>query len=227
LNPLSPEEIQALARIDSPTVSNAIEAFQVRDATHGYASLELRHLCPEQAIMVGYAFTCTSDTTSPAPRQPTKEQELFEALADAPKPAVVVIKDVGSNRLRSCHAGDVLSSIFQKLGAVGLVTDGGVRDLSGIKERAPGFHVFSPGLVVSHGIPTFLEIGVAVSVCGLTVRPYDLLHGDENGLLIIPSEVAGRVAARAKAVWEKERNLISFIHGDDFSLTELKTRMSH
>ena len=224
---LSLEELKALSEIDSPTVSNAIEAFNVRDPTGGYASMELRCLYPDLGAMVGYAITCTADSTSPAPRRPTKESELLEAVQAAPKPAIVVIKDIGPNRLRSCHAGDVLCSIFQRLGVIGLVTDGGIRDLSGIRQRVPGFHVFASGLVVSHGIPTFLEIGITVSICGLTIRPGDLLHGDENGLLVIPAEIAGRVAAQAKLVWEKEHNLLDFVRSDAFSLEELKSRMYH
>jgi len=224
---LSDRQLEALAKIDSPTASNAVEAFDVRDPTRGYASMELRCQTPDLSPMVGYALTCTADSTSPAPRRQTKEAELFDAVLAAPKPVVVVIKDLGPNRLRSCHAGDVLCNVFQRLGAVGLVTDGGVRDIGGIKERAQGFQVFSAGLVVSHGIPTFLEIGVAVSICGLTIRPGDLLHGDENGLLAIPPGIADRVADQAQLVWEKERSLLEFIHGDVFSLDELKRRMYH
>ena len=224
---LSPKDLNDLSKIDSPTVSNAIEAFDVRDPTGGYASMELRCQLPNLGAMVGYAITCTADSTSPAPRRPTKEAELFDAVQAAPKPAIVVIKDVGPNRLRSCHGGDVLCSIFQRLGVIGLVTDGGIRDLENIKQRVPDFQVFTPGLVVSHGIPTFLEIGVTVSICGLTIRPGDIVHGDKNGLQVIPPEVAGRVAAQAELVWEKERSLLEFIHSDEFSLEELKRRMYH
>lgn len=87
---LSAQELEALAGRDSPTVSNAIEAFGVRDATSGYASMELKHLCPDSGVMLGYALTCLADSTLPAPRRPTKEHDLFEALANALKPAVVV-----------------------------------------------------------------------------------------------------------------------------------------
>jgi 4-hydroxy-4-methyl-2-oxoglutarate aldolase len=224
---LTPEELGALARIDSATVSNAIETFNVRDHTAGYTSLELRCLTPELPPMVGYAITCTSDSTMPGPRRPTKEHEFFEAIAAAPKPAILVIKDMGTDRLRSCYGGDVLATIARRLGAIGLVTDGGVRDLAGIRQRVPGFQVFASGFVVSHGIPTFLDVGVTVSICGVPICPGDLLHGDENGLLVIPSEVAGRVAAQAEAILTQERDLIAFIHSDSFSLEGLKERMSH
>jgi len=224
---ISPDELKALAAIDSPTVANAIEAFGVRDATRGYASLELRCLFPDLPPVVGYAVTCTADSTSPAPRRPSRDLELYEAVQAAPKPAIVVLKDAGPNRLLSCHAGDVMSTIFQRVGAIALVTDGGVRDLTGIRQRAPGFQVFAAGTVVSHGIPTILEVGVTVSVCGLTIQPGDLLHGDANGLLLVPAEIAERVAAQAERVWERESRLVDLVRSDAFSLEELGRRLTH
>jgi len=222
---LSQDELRALADIDSPTVSNAIEAFEVRDATRGYASMDLHCMYPDLGPMVGYAVTCTADTTSPAPRRPTVESELFEVVQSSPKPAIVVIKDISPHSARSCHAGDVLCSIFQRLGAVGLVTDGGIRDVSAIRERVPRFQVFAGGLVVSHGIPTFVEIGVTVSICGLIVQPGDLLHGDENGLLSIPPEISACVAEQARVVSDRERELLDLVRSDAFSLEELKSRL--
>ena len=227
MSQLSLKEIDTLAGIDSPTVSNAVETFKVRDPTSGYASVELRCQFPSLKPMVGYAMTVTADSTSPLPKGETKEIELFEAVRDAPRPVVVVIKDLGPQRLRSCHAGDVLCSIFQRLGAVGLVTDGGVRDISGVRTRAPGFQVFASGLVLSHGVPTFLEIGSTVAVCGLTIQPGDLLHGDANGLLVVPDAIASQVASQAQSILAKERTLTEFINGESFSLDGLKRLMYH
>jgi len=223
---LSAQELEALARIDSPTVSNAIEAFGVRDATSGYASMELQHFCPESGVMLGYAITCLSDTTMAAPRSPTREHEFWRVLKDAPKPAVVVMKDISSDRMRSCHAGDVLCSIYRRLGAVGVVTDGAVRDIAGIRERVPGFHVFAAGLVVSHGIPTVVEFGSTVTICGLSIQPGDLLHGDENGLLVVPLQIAARIADQSRLVHQKERDLLGFINSDKFDLDGLRQLMS-
>ncbi len=221
---LSPELLKRLAGIDSPTVSNAIESFKVRNPTDGYASMELKCQYPDMAPMVGYAVTCTADSTTPTTGRVNRRFELLEAIQAAPKPAIVVIKNVGPSRLRSCHAGDVLSSMFQELGAVGLVTDGGVRDLSGIRKRAPGFQVFSAGVVVSHGIPLFVEVGVTVEICGLTIKPGDLLHGDENGLLAIPPEIADQVPAAADAVVQREEGTIGYVRSEEFTVEGLRRR---
>jgi 4-hydroxy-4-methyl-2-oxoglutarate aldolase len=215
---LSPAQLGALKVIDSPTVSNAIEAFEVRDPTEGYASFELRCLFPDLPPAVGYAITCTADSISPDKSRPDQSKAFYKAIRAAPKPAVVVMKDVGSDRSRSCHAGDVMCTIFQTLGAIALVTDGGVRDLAGIRQRAPGFSLFAPGVMVSHGVATIVEVGVPVSVCGLTIRPGDLVHADLNGLVTIPLAIADRVAAQAKKVWENEQAIIDFVKSPGFTL---------
>jgi regulator of RNase E activity RraA len=38
----------------------------------------------------------------------------------------------------------------------------------------------------------------------MDVNPGDLVHGDENGLCTIPLEIADKVAAVAKEIWEAE-----------------------
>lgn len=224
---LSPDQLEALRRIDSATVANAIEAFDVRDRTEGYASLELRCLFPDLPPMVGYAVTCTVDSTRPGKGRPTALHELFSAVQAAPKPAVVVMKDMGPDRLRSCHTGDVLSTVFQTLGAVALITDGGVRDLAGIRQRAPGFQLFAPGIVAAHGTSAVIELGMTVSICGLTIHPGDLLHGDANGLVSVPLSIADKVAAQSEAVWQRERDLIEFVKSRAFTLDVLRDKMSH
>jgi len=53
-----------------------------------------------------------------------------------------------------------------------------------------------------------------------------LLHGDESGLLVVPQEIATRMAGQSRQVHEKERELLSFVNGDIFSLDGLRLRMS-
>ena len=224
---LSKKQLEALGKIDSPTIANAIEAFDVRDRTDGYTSLEMRCLFPDLPPTVGYAITCTVDSTSPGKRPPTAIHDLFQIVKSGLKPSVIVMQNIGPDRLRSCHAGDVLSTIFQTLGAVALITDGGVRDLAGVRQRAPNFQLFAPGVVVAHGTTAVIEIGMTVSICGMTIHPGDLLHGDANGIVSIPHAIADRVAAQAEKVWDKERTLIEFVKSPALNLAELKERMTH
>ena len=223
--PLTHEEIGALQQIDTATVTNALEALNVRPPTVGYSSVELRCLLPELPPMVGYAITCTGDSTSPQdPEHRSRDRALYEAIRDSPKPVVVVCQNVGVDRLRSNQFGDIMATIFQRLGAVGSVTDGGIRDLAGIRERAPGFQMFAAGAVASAGVSLIVEVGLTVSICGMTIAPGDLLHGDANGLVSIPHEIAEKVAAKGQAHLDYERKKIEFIKSSEFTLDELIRR---
>ena len=62
---LRPELLELLRQIDTPTLSNAIEGFKVRDRTEGYLGSEIRCLFPDLGTMLGYAFTLEADSTTP------------------------------------------------------------------------------------------------------------------------------------------------------------------
>src|SRR5215470_2091687 len=126
---LTGAQLDALRAIDSPTVANAIERFKIRPRVEGYASYALRCAFPRLGTMLGYAVTCTADTTTEGRKNPAGILPLWEALEAAPKPAVLVIKDVGPDPQRSCHMGEIMATIAKALGAVGCVCDGGLRDV--------------------------------------------------------------------------------------------------
>ena len=146
--PLEPAVLAALRAIDSATIANAIEAFDVRDRTEGYLSHRIRCLFPEMGVLAGYAVTATVDTTTPgAPKPYAGALHLYETLQAAPQPAVVVLQAVGPRLENSCVVGGIMATIMRRLGAVGLITNGGVRDLADM--RGLGFRLFAPGTVVA------------------------------------------------------------------------------
>ena len=211
---LTYEQLSALRRIDSPTISNAIETFNVRPRVAGYVGYDIRCIFPELPPTVGYAVTCTVDSTTEG-RQGIGFSKLYELLVNIPKPAIVVMQDVGTDRLHSCHAGEVMATTMKRLGAVGILTDGGLRDVKEV--RALGnFQYFCAGLVVSHGNPTCVSVGDDVIISGMRVRMGDLLHGDINGILHIPDECAAHVAEAAYRVWATEEETMRRVASPDF-----------
>ena len=213
--PIPDEIIDELRKFDAATLSNAIERLDIRDRIEGFTSREVRCRFPELPPMVGYAVTCTADSTYPGKPRVNKLSEFIDAVAAAPKPAVVAIQNTGHDALKSCFIGDMICAVYQKLGAVGVVTDGGYRDLQGIRKRAPGFHVFGPGCVVSHGNVVIMDIGVPVTVGGMPVEPGDLLHGDDNGVLRIPNGRAADVVEQAKVVRDVEGRLFDYLEKNE------------
>ena len=220
---LSYEQLSALRRIDSPTISNAIETFKLRPRVAGYVGYDIHCLFPELPPVVGYAVTCTVDSTTEG-RQGISFQRLYDLLATAPKPAIVVMQDVGTDRLHSCHAGEIMSTQMKQLGAIGILTDGGLRDVKEVRALG-GFHYFCAGLVVSHGNPICVSVGEEVTISGMRVAMGDLLHGDVNGILTIPAECATQVADAAYHIWADEGETLQRISGsksDSFTGPELK-----
>jgi regulator of RNase E activity RraA len=218
---LTLDQLEELRHIDSPTIANAIEQFGVRGRVEGFAGWELRCAFPQLGSMLGYAVTCTADSTTAARHDDRGLLRLWAAVEAAPKPAVIVIKDIGPERSRSCHMGEVMATTAKALGAVGCISDGGLRDVAEVRSLG-GFQYFCPGFVVSHGNPIICEVNVAVSLAGLDVQPGDLLHGDVNGVLVIPESVADRVAGQALRVRAAEREVLEFLRKPGLTVDALR-----
>jgi len=210
--------INQLARFDTPTVANAMDRLGVRPATTGFASAELRCLFPDLQPVAGYAVACLEDTTTPLQGPGRGLEDLYRAIERSPKPVVVVCQDIGLDRLRSCHLGDVMATVMQRLGAVAFVTDGGVRDLNGIRQNARGFQVFATGAVPSEGMPNLVAVQTPVSIFGLQVEPGALLHGDINGLISVPLDAISEIALDSQRVADYSRDRSLFLQSSAFSL---------
>lgn len=216
------EELSALRAIDSPALANAVEHFRVRPRSVGYAGYELRCAFPELGSIVGYAVTCTADSTTDSRQDADGLLRLWEAVERAPGPAVIVIQDIGPDPVRGCHMGEVMATTARALGAVGCVSDAGLRDVAEV--RALGFQYFCPGFVVSHGNAVIVEVGVSVEIFGLAVSSADLLHGDVNGLLSVPNIPTADLIAQVQAVRAEERALMDFIRQPGFTVEKLRAR---
>jgi len=85
-----------------------------------------------------------------------------------------------------------MCSTYQAFGSVGLITNGGGRDLEQVQELK--YQVFTGSTICSHGYCHMLHVGLPVRVGGLMVNQGDLLHGDANGVTNIPPEIVSEVA---------------------------------
>lgn len=221
----SPELMESLRAIDTPTISNAIETFKVRDRTEGFTGYDVRCLFPQLGTMLGYAVTAICDNR---PGEVAGRQAFFEwlqAIRDAPKPVVCVFQDVSPDPKTSCYMGEVMATCAQKLGAIGLLTDGGVRDLAEVE--ALGFHYFAAGAVASHGNFAITKVGLPVKVSGVTIRPGDLVHADRNGALVIPDDTADGLPGAVETIRQREKRVLDYAQSSDFNVEALIDIMSH
>lgn len=215
--------IEYLKTVDSPTLSNAVETLRLQPRDQGFTPLQVRCLFPELGRLCGYAVTAQVETVTEL--HPTEEGtflELFQAVADSPKPAVVAFQEIGGHSDYAAHSGEIMATAFSRLGAVGLVTDGGVRDVPEV--RALKFHYFARGTVVSHTHFKIVRVGVPIQILGLEIKPGDLLHGDENGLMSVPAGALAGIESAVEQVRARERRLLEFMRSPDFSVEKLKGR---
>lgn len=213
---MSPEQLAYLRSVDSPTIANAIETFNVQDRTAGFLGGSIRSMFPTLGVMCGYALTVT--VTNSAGPVFTKDSwwAMFEALEKMPSPSVLVMKDVSGHPERVAYSGEVMATLAQKLGCVGMVSDGGLRDLNEVE--ALGFHFFAPYPVVSHANFTIVGIGVPVEIGGQRVETGDILHGDLNGIAIVPPSTLTGMEEAVTTIQQRERRNMEFIRSDAFSL---------
>lgn len=213
---LDPAQLEALRAIDSPTIANAIETFGLRPRVAGYVGYDIRCIFPELSATVGFAVTCTVDSTTEG-REGIGFHHLYDLLQRSPKPAIVAMQDAGPDCLHSCHAGEIMATTMKRLGAVGILTDGGLRDVQQIRALG-GFQLFCPGLVVSHGNPICVAVGDDVTISGLRVRMGDLLHGDANGLVHIPDACLDELVPAAQRILAREADTLRYINSPEFTI---------
>ncbi len=199
---LNKEQLNALKEFDTPTVCNALEGFRIRSNTVGFCYPGMVLRTSDTKPMVGYAVTAKISGWG----KPTEEQKemmfsYFRDVRDVEEPTIAVIQDIDERPIGSFW-GEVQATTFKALGAVGTLTQGGIRDLNEVD--ALGFYFFSTEMMVARAESHLVERNTPVEICGLTIHPGDLIHADHHGATVIPAAVAPRLAEACRRVAKAE-----------------------
>jgi regulator of RNase E activity RraA len=133
---------------------------------------------------------------------PTRPDIMRETHRDADSPEYRAMALCGPGDVLVCDAigerlaaigGDVKLLQLKMAGAEGVVTDGGIRDLDGV--RGYGLKVFAGGRTPRGGGPEIdpYEENVTIQCGGVAVRPGDLLVGDDDGVVVVAKAIAHEV----------------------------------
>ncbi len=215
---LSAEQLEELRRFNTPTISNAIETFNIRKRHLGFLPHQIRCLLPDLGPIVGYAVTSQTRASHFTEPEPDVVADYFRYVAAQPGPKVAVGQDLDDPPGLGAQFGEVTAAIHKKLGCVGHVTNGCPRDLDEV--HALGFQLFGLNPCVSHAYVRLADFGKPVTLMGVEVLPGELIHADRHGVCIIPVEVAPKLAEACRKVEELERPLLEMCRSDDFDLEQ-------
>lgn len=147
---------------------------------------------------------------------------VFAGVGTCEEGEVLVITGVGDG---VAVIGELLTAELVRRGAAGVVVDGGVRDLEGIRRQSlPIFaSVITPreanwsreAKAAGGG-----QIQVEVRVGRVTIRPGDLIVGDDDGLIVMPPDIAMATLPDAQKRHQVEEATLRAIQSGR-SITEL------
>lgn len=210
---IAPETLEKLKQIDTPTLCNVIELFDVIPRNQGFMDARIRCQFPSLPPMVGFAATASFRSDQPPPQGDAygSMEKQIEQFAELPGPAVVVFQDLDDPAV-SATFGEVMCTTYKTFGSTGLITSGAARDLLQVEPLE--YPVFSNGTICSHAYCHILHLGLPVRVGGLTVSEGDLLHGDANGVARVPMEIADEIPHAAAEFTEAEQIVLEYLNGE-------------
>ncbi|MBS4211197.1 MULTISPECIES: RraA family protein [Neobacillus] len=127
---------------------------------------------------------------------------VLKAIRNA-KPGDILVVDAKGDQYRAI-AGDFVVGMMQTLGIGGLVVDGVIRDIVGIKEL--NFPVFSRGTAVAASSKAGVgEINVPISCGGVTINPGDIVVGDADGVVVVPQSIEQEVLTKSQNKLKKDQ----------------------
>jgi len=137
---------------------------------------------------------------------PGQNAAIHQAVHSA-RPGDVVVVSAGGDAAFGPF-GDILATCCRNQGVQGIVIDGTIRDVAAV--RAMRFPVFCLG---ANPTPTAKSdpgaIDLAITCGGVSVRPGDLVIGDDDGVVVVPADVAegaAAVGARERHIFDRLAN---------------------
>jgi regulator of RNase E activity RraA len=170
-----------------------------------------RPLRQDQPRLAGPAFTlrfipAREDLATPESWASPKSTRA--AIEDMPEGCIAVVDAMGITD--AGIFGDILCARMQKRGISALVTDGVVRDVSGV--LATNLPVWCQGAAAPPSVAglTFVNWQEPIGCGGIAVFPEDIIVADADGAVVIPAALLSEVVATA----EEQERLEAWIMGE-------------
>ena len=221
---MPPSLLALLARVDTPTVCNAIEVAQGRRGFNGFTRGTMLASHPEAGAMVGYARTAKIAALVPSDEPVetirARRMQYYRHMAEGPKPSLAVVEDIDFPNCIGAYWGEINASVHKGFGMSGALTNGVMRDLGDLPD---GFPVVAGSLGPSHGFVHVREVATPVTIFGMSVNDGDLVHADRHGALVVPSDVMDTLEAAIHKLMETERLVLEPAQQEGFDFEAFET----
>ncbi len=204
---MNSKDIQALSAISTATITTVL----LKKGLRNIWMRGTRPLRPDQPRLVGPAFTmrfvpAREDLATPASW--ASPRSTRGAIEDMPAGCIAVIDAMGITD--AGIFGDILCARMQQRGVAALVTDGVVRDMTGVLET--GLPVWCQGAAAPPSVAalTFVNWQEPIGCGGVAVFPDDTIVVDTDGAVVIPAAFLEEVVATAA----EQEKLESWIMGE-------------
>jgi len=191
---LDPDTTAALMGVSTGTITTVL----LKKGLRNIWMRGTRPLTPDLPRTVGRAFTlrfvpAREDLATPESwSSPTSTRAAIEAM---PPGCVAVVDAMGVTD--AGIFGDILCARMKKRGVAALVTDGVVRDLTGV--LATGLPVWCQGAAAPPSVAglTFVGWQEPIACGGVAVLANDVVVADRDGAVVIPAALLDHVLATA------------------------------
>jgi 4-hydroxy-4-methyl-2-oxoglutarate aldolase len=159
----------------------------------------------DPAIRPAWAGAAVAGPAYPVRCSPGDNLAIHLAVERAPRGSLLVVT---ADNFVAGYWGEVLTVAAEAAGIVGLVMDGGVRDVAAMTRRR--FPVFSRGVSVRGTIKASVpSVGQPVLVTGVLVAAGDLVVADDDGVVVLPSARTDNILAAGEARAQKEADFMA------------------
>jgi len=222
--------MQQLRKFDTATICNVVATYpdsdiclKLYDAWHGeyYTDTSIHCIYPELGPLCGYAATAWYSDKKPEHTN-LDSWVLCDHLDATTKPIILVAKQMYSDGLlnKSGLFGGMMTAEFKALGAIGVVTDGPMRDYVEIREQTVQY--LATGFTSGHGDTQLRGANIPVTVAGMTVKPGDIIHMDQCGACKFPADKLAKVLEFATELLRREAKEKAVFQDSSFSLEKWK-----